>query len=185
MLLWKDQMDTLMAQMKQQLTAYEKLKRENEVYISKVQSKLATIDKVSVDLNLLMQNFKDEQSLNKSVQLNLEARIDELKDSSLEENATVAALWSDQKAQTDIIAQDIKNLTRNLEEQKLKHAATTFELKTVNQISMESAQKTEILEREFMKLKAELSQLKCDLKTMDECNNNQTVNTQKASPIGK
>lgn len=184
MLLWKDQMDSLMGQMKQQLCAYEKLKSENECCISNLDAKLATIDKVCADLNQLVQNFKNEQRLNRSIQLNLETRIDELKDSCTEENATVAALWGDQKAQTDCIAQNIKNLARSLEEQKLKHAAATFELKTVNQISTESAQKTEILEREFAKLKAEVAQLKCDLKNMDECNNNQMVNTERV-PVGK
>lgn len=172
-LLWKNQVDNFIEQTKQQLTSYKAL-----------HSKLVTTEGISSDLILLIENFKSEQLLNKTIQLCLKQKIEKFKETCVQEDAVAVALWDNQERRIDSIVQDINNLNKCLKEQNFKYVAEICELKASQEISKKTAQKIGILEREFIKVKTETLQLKYDLDSMKKCNNNQTIITERTS-IGK
>lgn len=159
---WKRHVDAVLESLKQQCTAFEIIRAETEKHLLSIKSERATLDSIIADVNLLGKEFREDQVFNRETQNDLGTRIEEVKDFYTQENATVAALWNDQKVQVDEALQNVEKLTKVLEDQKLKFNTVVFDLRSVSQTASESAQKVEILERDFTKMSSDIAQLKFD-----------------------
>lgn len=159
---WKRHVDTVLESLKQQSKALEKIKEDSDKQLLTTKSGQTILDSVIADVNLLQTQFSEDRIYNREIQNDLKTKIDEFKDFYMEENATVAALWNDQKCQVDKTLQNIETLAKVLEEQKLKFNTVIFDLRSVAQTASESAQKVDILERDFAKISSDVAQIRLD-----------------------
>lgn len=175
---WKRHVDTVLESLKQQL---DKIKTDNEQQLSSVQSKQTIPDSVITDVNLLQKQFNEDRIFNRETQNDLKADIEQFKDFYTQENATIAALWNDQKRQMDETLQNIDKFTKVLEEQKLKFNTIVFDLRSVSQVASESAEKVDILERALANINSDLTQMRLD----QEINQLTEIGSSQAHSSGK
>lgn len=159
---WKRHVDAVLDGFKQQCKLFEKIKEDSDKQLFANKSGQNIFDSIITDVNQLQQQFNEDRINNRELQNDLKTKIEEFKDFYIQENATIAALWNDQKNQVDATLQNIEKLTTVLEEQKLKFNAIIFDLRSVSQTASESAQKVEILERDFAEIRTDLAQIRLD-----------------------
>lgn len=159
---WKRHVDAVLDGLKQQCKLFEKIKEDSDKQLLSNKSGQNILDSLIADVNRLQQQFNEDRIYNRELQNDLKTKIEEFKDFYAQENATVAALWNDQKNQVDATLQNTETLTKALEEQKLKFNAMIFDLRSVSQTASESAQKVEILERDFAKINSNVAQIRLD-----------------------
>lgn len=159
---WKRHVDSVLENLRLQCKTFEKIREDCERQSSSNQTGKAILDSLISDINHLQQQFNEDRIYNREIQNDLKSKIEEFRDFYTQENATIAALWGDQKRRVDETLQNIESLTKILEEQKLKFNTVVFDLRSVSQTASESAQKVEILERDFAKINGDVAQMKLD-----------------------
>lgn len=159
---WKRHVDAVLENVKQQFKTFERIREESDRHLLATQSGKSVLDSVIANLHLLEKEFNEDRIFNREIQNDLKAKIEELKDFYTQENATVAALWNDQKLHVDEALQNVEKLSKTLEEQKLKFNTVVYDLRSVSQMASESAQKADILERDFAEISSDVAQLKLD-----------------------
>lgn len=181
---WKRHVDTVLENLRQQCKTFEKIREESDKQLVTNQTRKNALDSIIADINLLGKEFNEERVFNREIQNDLKAKIEEFKDFYMQENATVTALWNDQKLQVEKVLHDIEKLTKCLEEQKLKFNTVIFDLRSTSQTASESAQKVEILERDFAALNSDVAQLKLD-QQISEIVNDIPVSTTNSNCCGR
>lgn len=153
---WKRHVDTLL----------ENFKQKGEK--NKAEQLSALLESVISDVNLMGKEFKEDLVFNRAVQDDLRAKIEEVKDIHAQDNTATAALWSELKGKAEEALETAEKLSKCMEEHKLKFNTVVFDLRSVSQTAMEAAQKSEILERDFARIGADVAQIKLDLEALEE-----------------
>lgn len=169
---WKKHVETLADDMHLQRISLEKIKEENDTALH---SRFAVLDKIGMDLNSLSRALESDRKFNREIHNDLRTNLEDFREHYAQENIAVASLWNDQKDDLAKLRKDLRTLSKIVEELKLKMNTVIYDLKLVNQTSSEASQKTEILEREFAKLNAEVQQIKCDLKNVEESDSGASI----------
>ncbi|KAJ3658430.1 hypothetical protein Zmor_010167 [Zophobas morio] len=164
---WKKAVDYKLETLQQAMTSLDKARSESEYHWLSLQQKLSLLDKFRMDLDIAMDTFLKEQNYNRQANLEFAKNLDEFKDLFDQENASVNALWNEQKDIIDDIRKDVDGLKQVMDEQKAKNVSVIFDIKTISQIASETAEKLEIQDREFAKFRQQFDQLKLDLEILE------------------
>lgn len=164
---WKKHVETLMDNLHLQRVSLDKMKEEND---NVLHSRFMILEKMGMDLSALSRALESDRKFNREIHSELRTNLEDFREHYGQENIAVASLWNDQKDDLSKLRKDLRTVSKIVEELKLKMNTVIYDLKLVNQTSSEASQKTEILEREFSKLNAEVQQIKCDLKNVEESN---------------
>lgn len=165
---WKKHTETVLESLRNQFKFEENLKRQNEHQIRSIEGRLMVLDNIFRDLKTLEGNMIKEQLNNREEQNDLKAKLEELKDVFLEENAAICAIWNDQKINIETLSDGINNTNKTVDDLKLKHSALVFDVRTINQIAEEASEKVEILENQFEKLRSELLEIKSCIQSLEQ-----------------
>ncbi|RZB77495.1 TNF receptor-associated factor 3, partial [Asbolus verrucosus] len=177
---WKKVVDFKLETLKQLIKSWENSKHEYEFQWMGLQQKFMVLDKLQMDINLCRDTFLKEQNYNRQANLEFAKNLDAFKDLFDQENATVSALWSEQKRAIEDIRKDVDYIKQLIEEQKAKHTSVVFDIKTISQIASETSEKLEIQEREFAKFRQQFDQLKLDLEILENLAAGETKSTNPA-----
>lgn len=181
---WKKHVETILENVKQHEKDFEKMKEEKSA-LNNLDTKTKLVNEMAQDVENLVQDFAKERLSNRETLDHLNTKLEDFREFYTQENLAVAALWNDQKTQLNNVILDIRDLSKTIDEQKLKQSTIIYDLKSVNQISSEASQKTDILEREFIKAKADIVQLRSDLRCIEECCTGVTNSSRAANGNGQ
>lgn len=160
---WKHGIECDIQQIKYQL-------QENTNKVIDVQCKLKdfenetlSFDEVKSNVNLLNKKLETEQIKWQLEFISLSEKFDKFQDFFQEENAAIAALWSDHTSDIKQLKERFENQISLFNELKTKHHAMNFELKNVSQSNLINTDTIESQNKLLKNIQNELAQLKEDL----------------------
>lgn len=162
---WKKNIDLQISQIKS--TFKPSTNNEYEKQFKAIQEKLLQVDHFKMDLNILKESVYKENTHFKKTEMDFARNIQDLSNVLKDNNNSMAHMWNDNINMLNKVNLDIDNTRLALDEQKAKTASLVFDLRAVNQIASEAAEKIEIQEREMTSLIQEVNQVKLDIEILE------------------
>ncbi|XP_076254382.1 TNF-receptor-associated factor-like isoform X1 [Rhynchophorus ferrugineus] len=132
-----------------------------------VQEKLLEIEHLKMNLNMLNETVYKENSNIKKTEMNFARSLDDLNTAVVSNRTACVDMWNNNSKVLDNVIGDLRNTLASLDEQKAKTASLVFDIRAVNQMASEAADKTEIHDKEVKQLRRELNQLQIDSEVLE------------------
>lgn len=131
--------------------------------------------KYGLSLNELFQDHEAMKHTLTNEQLTLKndlqrsnAKLNEIHDNMVQENATVGGLWNDQNIKIELIQKSVNDMQKVIQEKENSYAKLVFDVRAVTQISSEATEKLEAQERKIEDLSKTLRQFKLDFELLED-----------------
>lgn len=164
---WRSNLDVLLSQLKQNISSVENYRRDVNVNLAGLQSRIGLMEKFQDQINQLKDSFLREQAYNRQVDMNFNENIDDFKKQLSQDNTQQLAILSDLKDSISSLKLDLEDVRSNQQDQGIKFTNIIYDLNNANHIATIANKKVESLEKDFEVMKKNVSQMKLDMEILE------------------
>lgn len=164
---WRSNIDVLLSQLKQNISSVENYRRDVNVNLAGLQSRIGLMEKFQDQINQLKDSFLREQAYNRQVDMNFNENIDDFKKQLSQDNTQQLAILSDLKDSISSLKLDLEDVRSNQQDQGIKFTNIIYDLNNANHIATIANKKVESLEKDFEVMKKNVSQMKLDMEILE------------------
>lgn len=172
-----DKLHSLNGRIQMQLQLTQQQVQHTEKQLNDImynQTQTTQVSKLALDTQNRMAQFEtsqhrlqQEQSEFLAEQISVRRDLAKLREFHEKENASIAALWIDQKEEQEKLKNGMEATKRNLDELQAKYAAINFDLRATTRIATDNADRMELQEKDMRQMKETVAQLQLDLRSIE------------------